>query len=244
MRKFGLIGFPLSHSFSPQYFADKFRQQKISNCSYEAFPIPAIDQLQKLIENTEGLEGLNVTIPYKKQVLSYLTSSNQAVVDMQACNCIAIKGNQLIGYNTDVTGFKQSLTPMLQPHHNKALILGTGGSAAAVRYVLQQLNIPFTSVSRTAGKNILTYKDVTTAIVSQHKLIINTTPLGMYPLIDDCAPIPYHALTPEHYLFDLVYNPVQTLFLKKGTDVGAVVKNGGDMLIIQAEESWKIWNSF
>lgn len=244
MRKFGLIGYPLSHSFSPAYFAQKFAKEGISGCSYDAFSIETIDKLPELLQNNRELEGLNVTIPYKKQVIPFLQESTDAVEKMGACNCIHIKDGRLTGHNTDVVGFEESLKPKLGAEHSKALILGTGGAAAAVEYVLEKMGISFLSVSRQRGENQnqITYADLTEELITDYKLIINTTPLGMYPAVDNCPDIPYHHLTPSHYLFDLIYNPQETLFLKKGAERGAVTKNGDDMLIIQAEESWKIWN--
>lgn len=244
MRQFGLIGYPLSHSFSPLYFKNKFETNNIVDCQYNAYPIESIEELTKLIEATPGLEGLNVTIPYKKQVIPFLTDSTQAVVKMNSCNCIKIKGGKLTGYNTDVTGFEQSLKPYLLPKHNRALILGTGGAAAAIEFVLEKLGIEYLLVSRRQdeSRNLITYYQLDEQIIIDHTLIINTTPLGMYPSVDNCPDIPYHFVSKDHYFFDLIYNPEETLFLKKGAEKGAIIKNGSDMLYIQAEESWRIWN--
>ncbi len=244
MRRFGLIGYPLSHSFSPAYFAEKFHKERYSDYLYEAFPIKSVEELTSLLTNNPDLEGLNVTIPYKKDVLPFLHYSTEAVKQMGACNCIKIKNRILTGYNTDVTGFEKSLLTNLTSAHNKALILGTGGAAAAVEFVLKKSGIDFLFVSRNSqtGKSILTYKEVSGEILNEYKLIINTTPLGMHPYVNDCPDILYESLTKDHYLYDLIYNPAQTLFLKKGAEKGAITKNGSDMLIIQAEESWKIWN--
>ena len=243
MRKFGLIGYPLSHSFSPAFFAEKFAREGYSNCVYESFPIKSIEEFPLLLHDPQ-LEGLNITIPYKKKIIAYLDESTDAVTAMGACNCIKIKNGKVKGYNTDVTGFERSLLPGLTGEHKKALVLGTGGAAAAVEYVLKKLQIPFRFVSRNglAEKNILSYGEVNREILKECRLIINTTPVGMYPAVDECPDINYDELTASHYLYDLVYNPAETLFLKKGAQKGAVTKNGGDMLIIQAEESWKIWN--
>lgn len=244
MRRFGLIGYPLSHSFSPAYFSKKFDKEGISDCLYEAFPIKSVEELTSLLHNNPDLEGLNVTIPYKKEILTFLHQSTEAVKQTGACNCIKIREGILTGHNTDVTGFEKSLLSDLRPTHTKALILGTGGAAAAVEFVLKRLNIHFLFVSRKSqiGQKILTYKEISSKIIDEYKLIINTTPLGMYPDVNNCPGILYENLTKEHYLYDLIYNPAQTLFLKKGAEKGAVTKNGSDMLIIQAEESWKIWN--
>ncbi len=244
MRKFGLIGYPLSHSFSPAFFAEKFQKEGYADCFYEAFPINSIAELGSLLANNPDLEGLNVTIPYKKEVLPYLQNFTEAVEKTGACNCIKIKNGKLTGYNTDVIGFEKSLLSHLTPAHTKALILGTGGAAAAVQFVLKKSGIEFLFVSRNSqpGKSIITYNEISKVILNEHKLIINTTPLGMYPAVNDCPGISYEYLTQEHYLYDLVYNPQRTLFLKKGSEKGTITKNGSDMLIIQAEESWKIWN--
>jgi shikimate dehydrogenase len=244
MRKFGLIGFPLSHSFSPAFFSKKFLKEGYADCSYDAFPIESIQKLPELLEENKELEGLNITIPYKKQVIPYLDRCTTAVRQTLACNCIKIKDKILSGYNTDVIGFEKSLLPHLTNAHAAALVLGTGGAAAAVKFVLKKLQIEFLSVSRTAipDNNIISYSDLTKEVLDAHKLIINTTPLGMYPDVNSSPDISYEFLSPQHYLYDLVYNPEKTQFLKKGIEKGCIVKNGADMLIIQAEESWKIWN--
>ncbi|MCY7422920.1 MAG: shikimate dehydrogenase [Chitinophagaceae bacterium] len=242
MRKFGLIGYPLSHSFSKKYFTEKFESESIRDCIYELYPLQSVDELPRLLE-TEKLEGLNITIPYKKVVLPFLTSLSREVTAIQACNCIAIKHNQLIGYNTDIVGFRKTFEKHLQPHHTKALILGTGGGSLAVAYTLQQLNIEFLFVSRSSGLNkTISYGEVKESILKEFTIIINTTPLGTYPDVHQCPPIAYERLTTQHYLYDLVYNPAKTLFLTRGQEQGATIENGTEMLIIQAEESWKIWN--
>jgi len=245
MRQFGLIGFPLSHSFSKQYFATKFVQEGITDCVYDLFPLESIDALQQLLVSHPQLEGLNVTIPYKKKVLRFLDEASDAVKQTVACNCIAIRNNKLLGYNTDVIGFEASLKPLLQEHHTNALILGTGGAASAVAYVLRKLHIHFKFVSRTANhaEKTIGYNELNKQMIEDAPLIINTTPLGTYPEVDGCPDIPYASITDKHYLYDLVYNPAKTSFLEQGEQRGAVIKNGYDMLTIQAEESWKIWNS-
>jgi shikimate dehydrogenase len=244
MRKYGLIGYPLSHSFSQKYFTDKFQQEGITGCVYENFPLAGIDEFAALIQQNPDLNGLNVTIPYKEKVIPFLTAQSNVVKSIGACNCIRIENGELTGHNTDVVGFEESLRPLLQPHHKKALVLGTGGAAKAVHYVLNKLGISFYEVSRTPANNRqIAYQQVDEAVIKEHEVIINTSPLGMYPKVDECPPLPYGALTSKHYLFDLVYNPAKTLFLQKGEEQGAAIKNGHDMLIIQAEESWRIWNS-
>jgi len=242
MRLYGLIGYPLSHSFSKKYFTEKFEREGLKDCQYELFPISSIEDLPQLLKEHPELCGLNVTIPYKEQVLSYLDSENELVQAIRACNCIDRRDGKLKGYNTDVLGFERSLLEQWQPHHKKALILGTGGVSKAVQYVVQKMGLGYRYVSRKPGIHNFSYEQLTPAIMQEYTLIINTTPLGMYPNITEAPPIPYEALTPKHYLFDMVYNPDKTLFLKMGEEKGAVVRNGADMLEIQADESWKIWN--
>jgi shikimate dehydrogenase len=241
MRLFGLIGHPLTHSFSKRYFTEKFEREGRKDCRYELFPITSIDELPNILAEP-GLAGLNVTIPYKKQVLSYLhdTSHLQGV---EACNCIRINEHQLTGFNTDIFGFEKSIGPLLKPHHQKALVLGNGGATAAVLAGLKNLGIEPTIVSRILhSTSNLTYADIDRHTVDEHTVIINTSPVGMYPHVLDCPAIPYQYLSEKHLLFDLVYNPEKTLFLLKGEEMGATVKNGEEMLAIQAEESWAIWN--
>ncbi len=244
MRKFILIGYPLSHSFSEAYFRNKFLNEGLAECSYKAIAIDSINKFPGLLADDPAIEGINVTIPYKKEVIAFLQSTTGSVDKIGACNCIKIKNGNLAGYNTDVAGFEISLKPGLTSKHSNALILGTGGSAAAVEFVLEKLGIDYLYVSRKSNHSAksITYGQLTKEVMRANKLIVNTTPLGMFPAIDNCPDIPYDFLTPDHYLFDLVYNPAETLFLKRGIEKGAQVKNGGEMLIIQAEESWKIWN--
>lgn len=242
MRRFGLIGFPLTHSFSKKFFSNKFEREHIDDCEYENYPIEHISQLQDLIKNTPNLVGINVTIPYKKEVIPYLTQVSPIVQNIGACNCILLRNGARIGFNTDVPGFKHSLEPYLQPHHQRAIVLGTGGASAAVVYVLAQLHIPFIVVSRKAGEGTISYEQLTEKMMHSHHLIINTTPLGTFPNITDCPPIPYSGITSKHHLYDLVYNPAETVFLQRGKSQGATVQNGMDMLIEQALESWRIWN--
>lgn len=243
MRRFGLIGYPLSHSFSLQYFTDKFQQLHIADCKYENFALRNISELNALLKQHPDLAGLNVTIPYKELVIPFLSHKSEVVEKIGACNCIKIDNGELFGHNTDVTGFEISLKEKLQSYHKKALVLGTGGAAKAVHFVLDKLGIAWQEVSRTASAKILTYQQVNAAILKEHLLIINTSPLGMHPKTDEYPLLPYGSLTSQHYLFDLIYNPEKTLFLQKGEEMGATIKNGLDMLVIQAEESWKIWNS-
>jgi shikimate dehydrogenase len=243
MRRFGLIGYPLTHSFSKKYFTEKFDREGWTDCIYENFPIASVDDLKGVLKSHPDLEGLNVTIPYKQLVLGQLDSYRETL-PVAACNCIKISRGRTTGYNTDIIGFEQSLLSHWQPHHKKALILGNGGATEAVRYVLGKLGIQYQIVSRQlhAGSTLV-YGDLTLDSIRDHLLIINTTPLGMFPATGDCPPIPYEGIGPAHYLFDLIYNPEKTLFLKQGEDRGARISNGASMLVLQAEESWRIWNS-
>ena len=243
MKVYGLIGYPLGHSFSKKYFTKKFINEGIAGCSYENYPIQTIAELKTILVQNPNICGFNITIPHKQSVLSFLDDSSNLPEGLSACNCIKIVTGKLIGYNTDVTGFEKSLLLKLQDYHTKALILGNGGSAEAVKFVLKKQGIPFKIVSRKLHNDShLSYADLNEAVIKEHLLIINTTPVGTYPKDDEYPAIPYQFITPEHYLFDLVYNPAKTLFLKKGEEMGAAIKNGADMLEIQAEESWKIWN--
>ena len=242
MRRFGLIGKKLKHSFSKNYFTKKFENENISDCSYELFELSTIEEFPELIKKTPGLQGLNITIPYKEDVIKFLTKKTKVVDEIQACNCIKILEDQLIGYNTDVIGFKESLQPKLKSHHNKALVLGSGGASKAVQYSLKELGIAYYVVSRRKKFNQLGYEDVGKDVIDSYTLIINTTPLGMFPNVNDDPPIPYEYITSKHFLFDLVYNPGKSKFLKQGEEYGAQIANGHEMLVLQAEESWKIWN--
>lgn len=243
-RLFGLIGYPLSHSFSEKFFSEKFHKEKLYNCKYGLFPIPRIEELPPLLKDKPALEGLNVTIPYKQSVIPFLHNREGIPAELNACNCIHIRNNKLFGFNTDITGFEKSIAPLLKLHHKKALVLGTGGAAAAVLYVLGKSGIVPSSVSREKKKGVtFLYNELNREIIESHPVIINTTPLGMYPATESCPDIPYQFITSKHLLYDLVYNPAKTLFLAKGEERGAVIKNGEEMLILQAEESWKIWNS-
>ena len=243
MKRYGLIGYPLTHSLSQQYFTDKFSQEGIDDCIYERFSIPSIDDLHTILDIHKDLCGFNITIPYKKEVLAFLTERSKAVEEVGACNCVKIEGQNLIGYNTDVIGFENSLIPFLKPTHNQALVLGTGGAALAIVYVLQKLGIAYKYVSRTAAEGQFSYNELDASVMELHTLVINTTPLGMFPNIEACPDIPYQLLTPDHHLFDLTYNPAESTFLAKGKQMGATIQNGQQMFVEQAEQSWRIWNS-
>ena len=241
MKLFGLIGFPLSHSFSASYFAEKFKRENIKDCEYRNFPIDTIKKLPPLIKKHPALRGLNVTIPYKEQVVPFLNEQDPIVTETGACNCIRIEGSKLLGFNTDVSGFETSLKKLLNQEDNKSLILGTGGAAKAVAYVLKKLGIEYVFVSREAKQNAISYSSLNEEIVRSHTLIVNTTPAGMYPKVGDSPPINYDAITNKHFLYDLIYNPSVTKFLQEGLSKNARIMNGLSMLEIQAEESWKLW---
>jgi shikimate dehydrogenase len=241
MRLFGLIGYPLAQSFSKKYFTEKFSTENIADASYELFELKNIAAFADLLHTHKNLFGINVTIPYKEEVIRFLTETDEEAQKIGAVNCIKISGNELKGFNTDAPAFEQSLKTLLRPHHRKALILGSGGAAKAVAYVLQKLGIDFTHVSRSKKNNHFTYEALTSQIINEHKLIVNCTPVGSFPKIDTAPPILYEYLSPEHYLYDLVYNPFVTKFLSEGQRRGTAIKNGYEMLELQAELSWKIW---
>ena len=245
MKLFGLIGHPLTHSFSKQYFENKFENENIIDCSYKLYDIKNISFYKNVIEN-QNLIGLNVTIPYKESVIDLLDKIDEIAKDISAVNTIKIdpKTKKTTGYNTDYYGFKKSLKPFLKNTHERALVLGTGGASKAIAYVLNELNINCLFVSRTPKKdNEISYEEVNEYVIKHHQIIINTTPLGTYPNINDFPNIPYELLTANHLLYDLVYNPEETMFLKKGKEKGAITINGLQMLKLQAEKSWEIWNS-
>lgn len=246
MRKFGLIGYPLSHSFSKKFFTEKFKDEQIAGCEYELYPIAHIDQFAKLIADDPELEGINVTIPYKVQVLPFLNEMDEAATEIGAVNCISIELRNaerwLKGYNTDAYGFEESLKPLLGPDHGKALIFGDGGAAKAIKYVLNKLNISFLVVTRKPSDTSILYDAVDEALLKEYTVLVNTTPLGMSPNADTYPDIPYQFLTDKHVAYDLVYNPEETLFLKQVKDKGGKTKNGLEMLHLQAIRSWEIWN--
>lgn len=248
MNKFGLIGFPLTHSFSKKYYDAKIEREQIPEVGYELYPIPDITDFPGLVEKDPQLVGVNVTIPYKIAVMRYLDQLSPEAEAIAAVNCIRIERENsgrpvLTGYNTDVYGFAESLRPLLKPHHDAALILGNGGAAKAVSFALAQLNIAHTVVSRSAGNGQLAYEQMDAAVIGIHPLIVNTTPLGTYPDVMGCPDIPYDLLGERHLLYDLVYNPPETEFLKRGQAQGAAIKNGLEMLERQAERNWEIWNA-
>ncbi len=240
---YGLIGYPLGHSFSKQFFSDKFAREGLTDCSFELFPIASIDEFPALLAAQAALKGLAVTIPYKEKILPFVQELSDEVQQIGAANCISIQQGLLTAYNTDIIGFEKSFVPLLQPHHSQALVLGTGGAAKAAQYVLKRLAIPFTTVSRTAAQGIVTYADISRSLMQHNTIIINCSPVGMYPDEAGFPAIPYEWLTAQHYLFDMVYRPAETVFLQKGKERGAAIKNGLEMLELQAEANWQLWNN-
>jgi shikimate dehydrogenase len=248
MKCYGLIGYPLTHSFSARYFSEKFEREAITSCSYKNYPLENIGLLPKLIAENGDLVGLNVTIPYKEKVIPYLNQVDREIAAIGAINTIKIvrkKGKvDLLGFNTDTYGFLTSINPWLKRHYHSALILGTGGASKAAAYVLNRLGFDVTHVSRhPKGLNHISYAQVTAEVISKNQVIVNASPVGMYPDINSCPALPYEFLTPDHVLFDLVYNPPETRFMAMGRKMGASVINGLQMLHLQAEKAWEIWNT-
>lgn len=245
MKIYGLIGNPLSHSFSKKYFTEKFSNENINDCEYQNFEIKNLQKEIPELKNNPLLSGLNVTIPYKSDIITFLDTISAECSEINACNCIKIHNGRWSGFNTDVTGFEKSFVPHLQPHHKKALILGTGGSSKAVAYVLKKKGIEFLFVSRKkdVSSGVINYESISSLLMQEYSIIINTTPAGMFPNVEEYPPLPYEYISDKHYFFDLVYNPPKTVFLSKAETMGAAINNGSDMLSIQAEESWKIWNN-
>ena len=247
-RKYGLIGYPLGHSFSIDYFNNKFLSENI-DAEYINFEIKDLSELKYVLRENPELCGLNVTLPYKMDVIPLLDSITDNARNIGAVNVIKFKKGgfftklHLEGHNSDITGFKQSIEPMLNETHRKALILGTGGASKAIYHGLKQLGLECLFVSRTIENNSITYHEVTREIIEGYTVIVNTTPLGMFPKTETCADIPCQYLTPDHLLYDLIYNPDETLFMRKGKEAGATVKNGLEMLLLQAFISWEIWNN-
>jgi shikimate dehydrogenase len=249
-KSFGLIGYPLSHSFSQKYFNEKFKNEKLNNYEYQLFELENCDSLENvLIENTTLL-GLNVTIPHKEKIIPFLSSIDETASHIGAVNCIKISSSNnkriLKGFNTDAFGFRQSIKPFLESNHNRALILGTGGASKAVHFVLKQIGIDCYFVTRDKSNkqssNYFLYSELNNYVMDAFKLIVNTTPVGMYPTIENYPEIPYQYLTDKHLIYDLIYNPIETMFLSKGKAQGAKTVNGLSMLHLQAEEAWRIWN--
>jgi shikimate dehydrogenase len=240
---FGLVGKNLTHSFSKQYFTARFEKDHLDAYSYQNFDLADIGQFPEIIKNNPNLSGLNVTIPYKEAVIPYLHKLSKKAAKIGAVNTIRFtKSGQLKGYNTDCYGFEKSLYPLLQSHHKKALILGTGGASKAVAFALEELDILYTFVSREPAGNTIGYDRINETTFDNFQIVINCTPLGMSPDTDAFPPLPYDHFTSKHIAYDLIYNPEETLFLQKAREHGAVIKNGLEMLILQAEKAWKIWN--
>ncbi len=245
-KKYGLIGKNISYSFSKNYFLKKFDKLQLDNCTYENFDLASIDEFPLILDkNINLIKGLNVTIPYKQDIFKYLDEIDKDAELIGAVNTVKIIDNQrLKGFNTDVYGFKNSLTPLLQKHMKKALVLGTGGASKAVAFVLKSLNIDFLFVSRRPENDIsISYEVLDKSILNKYQILINCTPLGTFPDVENYPDLPYKELTHKHLLFDLIYNPKHSSFLKKGMQYGAQIKNGQEMLELQADRSWEIWNS-
>ena len=241
-RKFGLIGKNIDYSFSKKYFSEKFKKENL-DCTYSNFDIENISQIESVLQKN-GISGYNVTIPYKREIIKFLDEIDEVAKDIGAVNTIKKIDNKNIGFNTDSIGFEKSLIPLIK---NKkpdcALILGTGGASKAVKYVLKKLKINYSTVSRKAGKSEFIYENLNDVIINRFKMIINCSPVGTFPNTNKCPNIPYKNLTKEHILYDLVYNPIESLFLRRGKELGCKTKNGLEMLEIQANEAWKIWNN-
>ena len=243
LKRFGLLGRNINYSFSRGYFTDKFKKEQLDNCSYENFDIPEITAFAEIIANNTDIKGMNVTIPYKEVVIPYLDKLSKKAAKIGAVNTIKFtKKGKLKGYNTDYYGFLKSLSPLLQPHHKKALILGTGGASKGVAFALEELGIAYTFVSREAKPHIIDYSQINADTFNEYQIIINSTPIGTSPNIEACPAIPYEFFTEEHIAYDLIYNPAETQFLKNAKAQGAQIKNGLDMLVFQAEKAWEIWN--
>lgn len=241
MNTYGLIGYPLGHSFSRKFFTEKFEKEGI-DAQYLNFEIPSIEEFPEIIKNNPELRGLNVTIPYKQQVMQYLHNISEEASAIGAVNVVRVRDGHLTGFNSDVIGFVNSIRPLLKPHHKKALILGTGGASKAIHYGLEKkLGMETLFVSRTAREGMITYDDITPETLQAYHVIVNCSPVGMYPHVDECPALPYEAMNENNLLYDLVYNPLKTLFMKKGAEQGATVKNGLEMLHLQAIASWKFW---
>lgn len=243
MNIFGLVGRNINYSFSEKYFSDKFRSENIKDCIYKNFDIPDITHFPQIIKKNKSLKGLNVTIPYKEEVIPYLDKLSGKAEETGAVNTIKItKKGKLKGFNTDVYGFEKSLIPLLKPHHTKALILGTGGASKAVAWVFKKLGIAYQYVSRNPDPQQFSYSDISEEIMQDYTIVVNCTPLGTFPDIENCPELNYNYFSQKHIAFDLVYNPPETQFLQRAKQSGAIVINGLQMLVFQAEKSWKIWN--
>lgn len=241
MTKYGIIGYPLGHSFSRGFFTEKFARESI-DAQYLNFEIPDVAMLSDVLRDNPELRGLNVTLPHKQAVIPFLDEMSEEAMEIGAVNVIRVRNGKLKGFNSDIIGFTNSIKPLLQPHHRKALVLGTGGASKAIRVGLNRLGIEWTYVSRSPRDGMVTYEDITAETLQEYTVIVNCSPVGMFPKVDAAPAIPYELLSPLHLLFDCVYNPEETLFMKKGRKQGATVKNGLEMLHLQAIASWNFWN--
>lgn len=241
MDKYGIIGNPLGHSFSKGFFTEKFAKEGI-DAQYLNFQIPEIGKLTDVLKENPELRGLNVTLPYKTEVIPFLDELSDEAREIGAVNVVQVRNGHLKGFNSDIIGFTQSIQPLLKPHHRKALILGTGGASRAIRVGLTRLGLEWKYVSRTPREGMITYDEITADVIREYEVIVNCSPVGMYPKVDESPAIPYEFLTPDNLLYDLVYNPETTLYMKKGALQGAVIKNGLEMLYLQAIASWNFWN--
>jgi shikimate dehydrogenase len=248
MKTYGLIGYRLGYSFSKGFFTEKFGKENLAGHEYVNFELDSIDEFPEIFRKNDHIAGLNCTIPYKQQIMPYLDEIDGEAAKVGAINTVKIirteDGMKLKGFNTDIYGFENSLKPMLNEKHKKALILGTGGASKAIKYILDKLGLTYVSASieDQLNEGEIRYEQIDEALLKEHLVVINATPLGTFPKVDTCPPIPYESLTADHVLFDLVYNPEETLFMKKGKEKGAAVKNGLEMLHGQAIKAWEIWN--
>lgn len=247
MTKLGLIGFPLGHSFSKNYYLNKFERENITTIDYDLYAIENIESFEKLYHTDKSFKGFNVTIPHKVAVIPFLHELSEEAIAIGAVNCITINQDGpspiLKGFNTDAYGFEESLKPLLKSNHQRALVLGNGGAAKAVLYTLEKLTIPHLIVSRSKENGDITYDELNEELLAEYQIIINCSPVGTFPKTDQCPAIPYEALNSDHLLYDLIYNPEETLFLQKGKEKGATIKNGYEMLILQADKNWEIWQN-
>lgn len=241
MDKYGIIGYPLGHSFSRAFFTEKFQREHI-DAEYVNFEIASANMLPGIVQANPNLRGLNVTLPHKEAVIPMLNELSDEAKEIGAVNVIRVRDGRLKGFNSDIIGFVDSIRPILKPWHQHALVLGPGGASRAIRVGLQRLGIEWTYVSRTPAPGRLTYSELTPELMEHYQVIVNCSPVGMFPRVDACPDIPYQLLTGRHLLYDLVYNPQETLFLKRGAERGAAVKNGLEMLHLQALASWRFWN--
>lgn len=241
MELYGLIGYPLGHSFSRKYFTERFQSEGI-DAEYHNFEIPEATMLIDVIKNNPNLRGLNCTLPHKQAILPLMDELSPEAKRIGAVNVIKIRDGKLKGYNSDIIGFKDSISPLLRSYHQKALILGTGGASKAVCAALEDLGLSWTYVSRKKSNNVLTYDEITPEVMQNYKVIVNCSPVGMFPKVDQAPDLPYHLIDSQHLLYDLVYNPVVTRFMQLGEERGATVKSGLEMLRLQAEASWMFWN--